>query len=297
MLFERAFAVGTKIHVVGQQHGQLLFRYGHRTAFFAVNYGYGRAPISLTRNKPIAQTVIHFQFALVFTRQLFHNRAASLLACHAVEFAAVCHDSVFGEGQLVLSLRAANDAFNRQAVLLGEHEIPFVVGGHSHNAARAVGVEHVVADKYRHSVAVYRVEGVSPRENARFFFCGGKSLYFVDLGCFKTVFLDGLPAVGRGNLVDKRMLGRENDVCHAEKRVGARRKHAESVPVGIVDDKFYFAALRPAYPVFLHQLGLFRPVQRVKTVQQLLRVVGNFEKPLSKVLFHHRAVATLAFAV
>lgn len=80
VLFQGTHSVGAEIHVVRKQNGQILFRHGHDSALVAVNHRYRRAPISLPRNQPVAQTVVDLKLALALLRQLFHNGASAFRA-------------------------------------------------------------------------------------------------------------------------------------------------------------------------------------------------------------------------
>ena len=149
---------------------------------------------------------------------------------------------------------------------------------HAHDRARPVRGEHVVGDPDRHARAAQRIDAVSAGKDAGLFLGRGQPLDVAGFGRFGLVRFDRGAAFGLRYGIHQRMLGREHHVADAEQRIGAGGEHAERAAALYV--KFDFAALAFADPVFLHQLGLFRPVEAGEAVEELLRVLGDFEKPL-----------------
>ena len=62
-----------------------------------------------------------------------------------------------------------DDRLDRQAKLLGEFEVAFVVCRHGHDRAGAVADQHVVGDPDRHRLAVHRIDRVAAGEDAGLF--------------------------------------------------------------------------------------------------------------------------------
>ena len=262
----------------------------------AVNHGYGRAPVTLTADQPVAQTVVGLECALALLFQLLYDGNLALLGAHARELAGVDHHAVFGEGKVVVAVHALDHALDGQTELLCEHEVALVVSGNAHDRARAVARDDIVRDEYGHLSAVDGVDCVCARHDARLFAVAGKTVDFRDLGGFPDIILDGFPALGSGDFAHQRIFGGEHNIGHAESRVGAGGEHAEFL-IATLDGKLDFAAVGFAYPVLLHELGLFGPVQLVQPLQKLLGVIRYLEKPLGEVLAHHRRPATLALAL
>ena len=86
---EGRFAVRMKFHVVGKFYGQIFFGHGHRAAFFAVDHGNRRAPVTLAGNRPVAQAVVDFFAAFSRFRQFCGDGVARFFPGQSVEFAAV----------------------------------------------------------------------------------------------------------------------------------------------------------------------------------------------------------------
>ena len=91
------------------------------------------------------------------------------------------------------------------------------------------------------------------------------------------------------------MLGSEHDVRAAEERVRAGGKDLERAAAHEVE--FHFPAARLAYPVALHDLGLFGPVDGIQTAEQFFGVVRYLKEPLPHLLAHDGRAAALAAAV
>ena len=59
--------------VLRQHHRQVFFGHGHRAVFVAMDDGYGRAPVALTADAPIAQTPSGFFLAQALGHKKFSN--------------------------------------------------------------------------------------------------------------------------------------------------------------------------------------------------------------------------------
>ena len=178
-------------------------------------------------------------------------------------------------------------------MFLGENVVSFVVRRDAHYAPRTVTCQNVVAYPDGYFFAVDGIDCICAGKCAGFFFVCRQAFDFRRFGCLFTVRLYRFTAVGSGDFVHQREFRSENDVRYAEESVGAGGKDSESF-VRAVDGKLYFAAGRFTYPVALHRLCFFRPVQFVKSRQQFLRVVGYFKKPLSEIFTYHGGAASFA---
>ena len=78
--------------------------------------------------------------------------------------------------------------------------------------------------------------------------------------------------LGRGQLLDQRVLGRQHDVGHAEDRVDARGEDRDLQVRLPVDRDVELDALGAADPVALHRLDALGPVD-LREVQQLVGVL------------------------
>ncbi|MDQ0952573.1 hypothetical protein QFZ24_006496 [Streptomyces phaeochromogenes] len=97
-----------------------------------------------------------------------------------------------------------------------------------------------------------------------------------------------------GELLDQRVLGRQDHVAGAEQGVGAGGEDRDGLAVhGEVDA----GALGAADPVALLQLDGLGPVQRVQVVQQAVRVRGDPHVPLAQLGLEDGEVAALGAAV
>ena len=115
--------------------------------------------------------------------------------------------------------------------------------------------------------------------------------------------LDLGSVLGRGELVDQRVLGGDHRVGHAERgvRAGGEDPQREPLPpVGAVpalDDQVELGPLGPADPVALHGLDPLGPLEVVEVGQQLVGVAGDPEEPLLEVTLDHQVARALTGAV
>ena len=93
----------------------------------------------------------------------------------------------------------------------------------------------------------------------------------------------------------QRVLGGDREEGHAHQGVGTRGEHAQRLAAALQRETDLQPLAAPQ-PVALHGLDRVGPArQRVKAVQQLLRVVGDLEEPLRDLaLLHQRAGAPAA---
>ena len=296
-LFQRAFAVGREVDVVRKFHGQILFGDGHRAAVRTMDNGNGRAPITLTRDKPVAQTIVGFEFPFPFFFKFFDDGDASFFGGHTVKFAAVAHYAVVGIRQIVgRAVLAFYYSFDGQAVLFRENVVAVVVRRNAHNRARAVTCKDVIGNENGDFPAVYRVDCVTSREHARLFARGRKTFNLVNFAALQFIVFDNLFVFFGDDLIDKRAFGRENDVRDTENRVGARREHAET-DVLVFHLELDFAARGFTDPVFLHKFGFFGPVEFVDVVQKFFGVFRDAEEPLRQIFTDNRRAASFAATV
>ena len=111
----------------------------------------------------------------------------------------------------------------------------------------------------------------------------------------QSEFFHRFPVFGRGDFIYEGMFGSKYDVGATEKRVCASGKDFERATAHEI--KLHFSARALAYPVSLHEFGLFRPVDFVKVTEKFFGVIGYFEEPLAHFLALYRTTATLTRAV
>ena len=277
-LGERGFAVRFEFHVVGEPDGQIFDGYGNDAALGAMHDGDGRAPVALAGNEPVAQAVIDFALPLADLGEVVGDLRARFFAEAAVKLQAVYADAVFREREHRLAVLVFDDLGDGQAVFFREGEVALVVRGHAHDRARAVRIEDVIGGVDGHFFAVDGVDGIMSDKDARLFARGGEPLDLVGVRRLFDVFFDGGALLVGGELFHERVFGREHDVGHAVDGVAAGRKDLEGVAA--LTGKFDLAADGLADPVFLHELGLFRPIEFIQSVQQFFRIIGDLEEPL-----------------
>ena len=169
------------------------------------------------------------------------------------------------------------------------------MGRHTHDGARPVRGQHVVAHQHRHPLAVERVDAVRAGRHAGLFALGGRAFDLARASRPCDVFVNfvarcsgwvrtstSLCSGASTTKVTPKMVS-----IRVVKRVDllARRELAR-----VERDSH---ALRPADPVALHHADLLRPVDLVH-VQQFIGVLRDAKEPLRQVPPLHGRLATLA---
>ncbi len=214
---ERRFAVGREIDAVRKLHGQILFGHGHCAAMLAVYHRNGRAPISLTRHRPIAHAIVYLFSAVSGLFEFFEHGNLAFRARHAGKFAAVGHNAVLGERQTIVCFGgcAFYNALDLEFVLERKGVVARVVRRNAHDRARAVSGQAVVRDIYGNALAVYGIDAITAREHARLFLGRRSALYLSALCGVRDILFDGGFLFRHGERGNIRMLGCENNIAHA----------------------------------------------------------------------------------
>ena len=105
-----------------------------------MNNGDRRAPVSLSRNEPVAKPVIDLVLTLRFGEKSVQNGFSAFFRTKSVIFAAVYENSVFDVRKNRFAVRILNNDVDGHIVFFGEEEISRIVSGNAHNRARSVGV-------------------------------------------------------------------------------------------------------------------------------------------------------------
>ena len=206
----------------------------------------------------------------------------------------VSSDMILPGHTLAHAIGAGNDGDDRQAVLDREGEVAFIMGGHSHDRARAVGHQHIVGNPHRDAFAVDRVRGKAARENAGFVFVRGHAVNIALAAGLGAIGLHGRGLRLGRQRVHQRMFRRQHHEGRAPQRIRARGEDLNRVAAGSRED--HACALAAANPVGLQHLHPFRPLHAAE-IQQFFGVIGDLEEPLIQFLFDDRRAAAFAVAV
>ena len=230
-----------------------------------------RAPVTLARNAPVAQTVSDFFLADAFACHIGGDGINSLLIAQAVVFSAVDATTVFlvgipflpGVGAISLAVDC-NHLLYGQMVFFCECKIAFVMCGHAHHRAIAVAHQYVITDPDIDRLA---------RQWMRDGQAGGHAFLFHrgHIGFDHATLLalgdeSGELSVTRCGMGGQRMFGRDCAEGHAHDRVGAC---GEDPHLAVIDQPTIIAldlvSEREAHtsgfanPVRLHDAHALRP--------------------------------------
>ncbi len=277
-----------------------------------MNHGNGFSPVPLARKNPVPKLVIHSPFtdALLFQplnrfflglgyRQAVNVQALIVGGIKSSPFqrpAGFSRQNVFhlhalfpGQGFV-----GTVDAVDRQTKFPGEFKIAGIVGGNRHDGAGTVGAEDIIGDPHRNWFLVDGIDGVSPRENARFFRAQFGPFQVTFPGRLLNVDLHFLLLVRSGDFRYQRVLRCQNHVGGAEKSVGSGGKNMNC----LIKSRKRKSHLRPfgtADPVDLLGLDLLQKIHLLQIVNQPVGIGSNFQHPLFNIpLFHFPAAAFTA---
>ena len=170
------------------------------------------------------------------------------------------------------------------------------MGGHGHNRPRAIADHDIVGYPHGHLLPRHGINGVATREHACFFPIFGRALNLGRFRCLCLVLGHHRLLLGRGQLIQQRMFRSQHHKGCPPQRVGAGGKNLDGLLGGRVRHKHHPRPFGAANPIGLHQLDGFRPIQPLKA-QQLLRILGNAEKPLAHQFLHNGLSRALIFTI
>ncbi|MNM23327.1 hypothetical protein D3C81_337250 [compost metagenome] len=286
-------------HIFRQDHRQLVFWRWHHGTVFQRDHRDWCAPITLAGNAPVAQTVVNLALTNAFGDQFVGNGVETVLVIQTVKLAGVEQRAFLGHRfSLYIRLAAVegqNDRFDWQAVFGGEFPVALIVSRNRHHRAGTVFHQHKVGDPNWHLLAGQRMDGEQAGRHA--LFLHRRHFGFGHFGV--TALFDKFSQ----RRVVHRALLRQWVTC-GYGHVGRAHK---GVRTGGVNRQLFVAAryvkgdIHPfgtANPVALHGFHLFWPAfKRVQIVEQLIGVVGDFDKPLWDLFTLNLGVAAPAAAV
>ena len=293
---ERAHSgiVGAEIVDEGELDRQVLLRHRDDPAFLAVHDGDWRTPVALPRDTPVVQPVLDARRRETALGEPGDDLARPLAARHTVERPRVHEHAVLRDNRQRLS-RDRDDLSDRELELRGELEVPLVVRRDRHDGAGAVLHQDVVGNPDRDRFTRRRIAGVGADEDTGLRLFTDPPRHDV-LGLhLPLICLDSRAVLDRGELVDERVLRREDQIRRAEHRVGTGREHGDLLAAGRLEDEL--RPFAPADPVLLKEGGGGRPVEVREVFQEALSVVRDAKEPLVEEALLDRRVAALAAAV
>ena len=259
----------------------------------------------MTAEDSVAQAIVHLHAAQMVFSHIFLGSGNGFFDGEAVEAEVdvrlhvgarrVGDDALFGVETFLAHVATLNKRNDWQAEVLCESVVAAVVSRYSHDGARSVAREHIVAHPDWVRLAGERVDGVAAGEHAGYLlvnhaFAFGALLHLVEIS------VDFGFLLGSGEFSHQFAFGSEHHEGNAEHSVGASGEDGE-VLVAVLHVEFNLGTFRAAYPVALSFLDAVGPVDEVEAVEQALSVSRHAQAPLAHLLLHHRITATGAEAV
>ena len=312
-----------KVNIFRKHNGKIFFRNGNQTAIIAINSRNRIAPITLARNKPIAQTELNGFTTATLSFKISNDgiyRWRVLAAYEARVFSRLNQNTFIGISSIPINrinlsflnaiefreqrvILVQDDRNDRQIILTCKFEVALVTARNRHYRTSTVIAHDVVGNPNRNLVAIDRVNHIAARESTmlftialrafnRTYFCGR---FYEGVHClfiFRTL----------NELLNQGAFRCKQEKATTKERIGARGKNRNnvvfcrvfwSVSLLVTKNEIYFSTLRATNPVCLHLLNAFRPaIELIKIIQKLLSVIGDFEIPLRKITLFNGTVAT-----
>ena len=220
------------------------------------------APVALAAEDGVAQAVVHLDPTQPFGCDVALRCGDGFGHIHAVQHESarafpashrrVDHAALFGVEALLGDVATLDQPNDGQIEMACEGIVATVVCGHSHDGARAVASQHVVADPDRDLLARQRIDGVRATEDARHLMVGDAFALRAPLDRFEIRLHVGPLRVGCES-PDVLALRRQHHEGDAEDGVCPRGEDLQRLrPVGQREE--HLGALATADPVALRLL-------------------------------------------
>ena len=174
--------------------------------------------------------------------------------------------------------------------------VALIVRWDGHDGSRAVAGEDIIGDPDRDLLPVDRIDRGDAKRHAGLLL-GEVGAFQITLGVARLpVSLHRLAPGGGGELLHKRMLGRQYQIGGSEEGIRPRGEDRDGLrePIEGKTDLRPFAS---SDPVALEQLDRFGPVESVEIGDQALREGGDPEHPLTHRTTLHGEAADLALPI
>ena len=285
-------------HIFRQQYRQLVFRRRYHGTVSQGQHRDGGAPVTLTGDTPVTQTVVDGALALAEPFQLDGDGIEGALEVETVKLAGVEQHALLGVSGFAhvdVAINRLDDRLDVEAIFGGEFEVTLIVGRNRHHGAGAVVHQHEVGDPDRYLAAIQRVNGIEAGGHA--LLLHGGQLGFGYLGVLALFDEGSQLRIVLGCLQRQRVTGGDTDIgdAHEGVRTGGVDLQLLSLTLDSEADVDPFGA---ANPVALHGLDHFRPAfQIVDVAEQLFGVVGDLDEPLGDLFLFHRGITAPAAVV
>ena len=286
-------------HVFRQNNRQLVFWRRQYGTVFQCHHRNRRAPVTLTGNTPVTQTVVYFTLTHAKSHQLVSNGIEGCFEAEAVKLTGVKQYPFFGQslfGQIRLcAFSGQNYWLDGQAIFSRKLVIALIVARNGHDCARTVFHQDEVCCPNRDLFASQRVNGFKARVDA--FLLHGCHFGFSNLGVAAFVNEGGQFRVICSGFLRQRVTCGNGQIGRTHKGVRTGCVNGQRVVV-IVHIEGDFYAFRTANPVALHRFHGVRPViQVIQVTQQFVSVSGDFDEPLRDLFTLDFGITTPAASV
>ncbi len=293
---QRRFAFfGWQICVYFGEQQRKIFIIKHIGNTILIVYGKRFAPIALTREYGVTQTVIDLDAAYAFFFYILFGGGDGFLDCKSVEVEigtfAVHHNAFLGIERLLGNIGTFYQRYYRQVKVMGKGVIAAVMCGHGHDCARTISGKYIVAYPNRYLLACKRIDGVCAGEYTADTLVHKSLALGTALGCGDVVCYC-FALLGGGDLVYILTLGSKYHKCYTEYRIGTCGEYFKVYVISSVDCKVHFGTFATTYPVALCFFERIGPINGIKTFKQTFGISTYAQTPLVHYFLLYRISAS-----
>ena len=295
---------GQEVLHLRQLHWQAVLWYHLRHSVLVIN-GERFAPVALTAEDGIAQTVVYLHPSQLVALDVLLGGCYGLLYCQSVQNQiavrslflgrAVAHDSLLGVITLLAHVSTLYQGYDGEVEVACKGIVAAVMGRYGHDGTSTISCQHVLTYPYGITLAGEGIDGIRTREHTCHAVVNLPLALGTALHVGQILLHLGLLSVG-GQLLHQFALGCQNHEGYTEHGVGTCGEDGKLlVCIGYLE--LHLSAFAASYPVLLCLLDRVAPFDGVQSVEQPLCVGAHSQAPLAHLLLLHGVASTHAHSL
>ena len=227
------------------------------------------SPITLSGEDPVTKLIAHRFLSdahlFNFQRSFFLQNGGFL----PVPLPGMNHNSVglrIGLRKFLFFSVFRNNLNDGEIKFLCKSKVSRVMGGNTHNRSRSMIRQNIVGNPDRYLFSIHGIHGIGSRKYTGFILvCHCHSFHIGFVGSFLDVLFHCRYLGRSGNLLYQRMLRCKNQEGCSVKRIRPRGKYGDLF-LAVLQFKVDLRTVGTPYPLGLHLLDLFRPIQSIEII-------------------------------
>ena len=227
------------------------------------------SPITLSGEDPVTKLIAHRFLSdahlFNFQRSFFLQYSRFL----SIPLPGMNHNSVglrIGLRKFLFFSVFRNNLNDGEIKFLCKSKVSRVMGGNAHDCSRSMIRQNIVGNPDRYLFSIHGIHGIGSRKYACLILIRHRHSFHIGfIGCLLDILFHCRFLGRSGNLLYQRMFRCKNQEGCSEKRIRSRGKYGDLL-FTVQQFKVYLRTIGTPYPLGLHLLDLFRPIQSIEII-------------------------------